>query len=282
MGVGWCLAREFLGYGDSVVICSSNSTNVSSALNALKTYKHPGSILDGIVVDVAEPNDVERLKSHIENVLGGVDHWINAAGKVTRNAPLYDVQPEDIILTARANLIGPLLCGRAAARIMMQKTELRSKIFHIWNFGFSTFGRVLSRSAATHKSTKTGLSALTAAMREEFSSYPAIAVHQCSPGLVLTNLLLDGAKDSIASKYIFNALALEPYEAAKKLCQLMRDSDGSDEAIELLTPSDALGKLFNELPNILLRRGGRYFDANGRRIESPNRSYDTNGVEKLY
>mmetsp|Transcript_29518 Transcript_29518/g.49416 ORF Transcript_29518/g.49416 Transcript_29518/m.49416 type:complete len:371 (+) Transcript_29518:45-1157(+) len=303
LGIGWCLAREFLLRGDSVLICSRTSARVEAALQALRPYVAADAVLNGIVADVAEPTDVENLAVQVQKSLGGVDHWVNAAGSVTQNAPLINVQPNDIITCTRANLIGPLLCSRIAMQIMLEQqtgkkftdgsnlsvtntySTLTDKSLHIWNFGFGNFGRSLSRSAATHKSTKAGLSALTEVLKAEVKPYPAIAVHQCSPGVVLTDLLLNSlptGENSIAAKNVFNALAIDPDSAARQLCEKMRSADGSDAAVELLTPVDALTKLVSEVPNIILKRGGQHFDAEGNRVKRSGVEYKANGAMKLY
>ena len=47
--------------------------------------------------------------------------------------------------------------------------------YHIFNLGFSGWGARFSRTAVTHKSSKTGLTALTAALREELNAAGAPA-----------------------------------------------------------------------------------------------------------
>ena len=114
----------------------------------------------------------------------------------------------EIIESLNANLLGPLLMSRAAIDLATEKPT--NKKMTIWQFGFSQFGANLSKSAATHKSTKTGLSQLTKSLNEEMQreNIDNVFVRQMSPGLALTTLLLKDA--SPISKKIFNALAEEP------------------------------------------------------------------------
>ena len=158
--------------------------------------------------------------------------------------------------------------------------------FVVWNFGFSSWGVNLSRSAATHKSTKAGLTQLTKSLNEEVKALnkegrACITFHQLSPGLSLTKLLLKDA--SSVSKKVFNALAEEPDDIAKFLADAMVAVPPSSTApVEYLTPSNAVSRMIRELPNIITNAGGRHFDANGERIKaSENADYDRDGVRRL-
>lgn len=67
--------------------------------------------------------------------------------------------------------------------------------YHIFNLGFSSWGAAFSRSAVTHKTTKRGLTQLSQSLTEELKAagLSSIGVHNLSPGMVLTDLLLKGA-----------------------------------------------------------------------------------------
>ncbi len=68
---------------------------------------------------------------------------------------------------AGANLTGSLLGSRAAVRLMRAQPAAPRPAYHIFNLGFSGWGARFSRTAATHKASKTGLTALTAALAQE-------------------------------------------------------------------------------------------------------------------
>ena len=189
--------------------------------------------------------------------------------------------------SAGANLTGSLLGSRAAVRLMRRQPRAPAPAYHIFNLGFSGWGARFSRTAATHKSSKTGLTALTAALAQELrdagafansrhvtlsiyalqcyfsfavqrggqtlsaqracacgagltsigvhnlspglvltgllldgAGLTSIGVHNLSPGLVLTGLLLDGA--SPAARRFFNTLTEEPDTVATALVPRMR------------------------------------------------------------
>jgi chlorophyll(ide) b reductase len=74
----------------------------------------------------------------------------------------------------------------------------------------------------THKATKTGLAQLTTSLRAELKAagVRCVGVHNLSPGMVLTDLLLHGS--SPLARRIFNALAEEPRTVAQALAPQVR------------------------------------------------------------
>ena len=291
-GICFYLADELLKNTSkcTVVVCSRSEKRVDEATKYLKEkYEREENAkkIYGVTCDVSEPNDVERLKEFCANVFECEKyetHWINGAGRVTRNKALHRVPAKEIIESLNANLLGPLLMSRAAIDLATEK--LTNKKMTIWQFGFSQFGANLSKSAATHKSTKTGLSQLTKSLNEEMQreNIDNVFVRQMSPGLALTTLLLKDA--SPISKKIFNALAEEPEVCAEYIAEKMlanaNDGDDNKSPIEYLTPLDAVARMVREVPNIILSRGGRHFDnETGQRVKQPNVNYDKDGVKFL-
>ena len=104
----------------------------------------------------------------------------------------------------------------------MQDIGAASPTYHIFNFGFSPWGAALSSAVCTHKATKTGLAQLNTSLRKELQTagVTGIGVHNLSPGMVLTDLLLKGA--SPVARRIFNALAEEPETVAAALAPKVR------------------------------------------------------------
>jgi NADP-dependent 3-hydroxy acid dehydrogenase YdfG len=46
--------------------------------------------------------------------------WINNAGQVTRKKPLHELRPEEITSAVNCNVLGSLLCCRAAIALIKQ------------------------------------------------------------------------------------------------------------------------------------------------------------------
>ena len=279
-GLGYHLARALVARSCAVVLASRDGARAETASRTL------GAACAFARCDVGETEDVEALGRRARETAERLDvddvYWINAAGAVTKNAPLCDVDAREISAVVRANLLGPLLGARTCERLARET----SKRVVVFNFGFSDWGANLSKSAATHKSTKTGLSALTKALNAEVRAMsPPIRCefHQLSPGLALTRLLLGNGNANPISKRVFNALAEEPSVIADALVdRMLALPEGSTTPVEYLTPLEAARRVFDELPRIVTGSGGRHFDANGDRVRtSSDVRYDDDGVELL-
>ncbi|CAI5533768.1 unnamed protein product [Closterium sp. Naga37s-1] len=226
------MAEVFLSMGDSVVICGRDDDRLAAAVDALrqsvKEDESPSARVWGIRCDVANAEDLASLAGfaiHSPSMLspstcsGQVTSkslladvaLSDIASAVTSKSLLADVAPSDIASAVSTNVLGSLLGCREAIRVMRQQADATQSSatprYHIFNLGFSRWGAAFTRSAATHKATKMALSQLTTSLNDELkqAGLTSIAVHNLSPGMVLTDLLL---KDStpIARRF-FNALA---------------------------------------------------------------------------
>ncbi len=194
-GLGYAMAEEFLVRGDRVVLCARDASRLNAAVAALHAkFSSPGSI-QGITCDVSNPEDVARLGAFAQQTLGDVHIWINNAGQVTSKQLLADVPPEEILSAVGSNVVGSLLGCREAICLMRQQAPSPAPAYHIFNLGFSSWGASFSKSAVTHKATKTALTQLTVSLAEELraAGVASVGVHNLSPGMVLTDLLLKDA-----------------------------------------------------------------------------------------
>ena len=296
-GVGYALAREFLMRGDRVCICGRSATRVDAAVAALRA-EFPGACVAGTRCDVTDPRDVDAFGDYAAATVGVIHHWLNNAGMVSSRQPLFDIDPSEVVRVCNTNLTGAILCCQKAVKLMRRQgasgtggsgegsgssstNRSSSQRYHVYNFGFSRWGASFSKSTCTHKATKRGLSQLTSALSEELTEagVECVGVHQLSPGMVLTDLLLEGA--SPVARRFFNVLAEEPEVVAADLCPKIRAVSGTNSSIEFLTLPDAVRRVATGVPQIV--GGGRFFDSNGNRIASDGAlGYKENGTRLLY
>jgi NAD(P)-dependent dehydrogenase (short-subunit alcohol dehydrogenase family) len=287
-GVGYAMAREFLARGDRVCICGRSQIRVDNAVKALRA-EFPGRCVAGAACDVTDPRDVDDFGDFAASTVGTIHHWLNNAGMVSARETLLDVEPSEVVRVCNTNLTGAVLCCQKAAKIMVRQrapktssssSKNASVPFHVYNFGFSTWGASFSKSTCTHKATKRGLSQLTTSLVEELASanVETVGVHQLSPGMVLTDLLLEGAEP--VAKRFFNVLAEEPETVAKDLVPKIRNTFTKTSAVEFLTLQDAVFRVVFGVPQIL--NGGKFFDGDGVRVAREGELYKPNGVRLLY
>lgn len=294
-GLGFAMAREFLQHGDSVVICGRQADRLAAATASLESQFPPRAgarRVSSCPCDVSLPGDVDRLAAFAAEQLGTVDIWVNNAGQVTGKRLLADVPSDEILQAVGSNVLGSLLGSRAAIRLMRERAPPGTRgsdssaaaagpPYHVFNLGFSSWGAAFSKTAVTHKSTKVALTQLTLSLAEELQAAglaSLIGVHNLSPGLVLTDLLLKDA--SPVARRFFNTLADEPEVVAAALVPKIRAVRCASTSVEYLTPASALTRVAVGLPQIL--NGGRFFDREGRRVQQPGDSYNDQGVKVLF
>jgi chlorophyll(ide) b reductase len=168
--------------------------------------------------------------------------------------------PRDVHRIVTTNLGGALLCTHAALRLMGRQPTGG----HIFNVDGAGAGGAPTPKYAAYGTTKAGIAQLHRSMQAEaivatraFGN--PVAVHTLSPGMVLTDLLLDGTTQ--ANKAAFNILCEHPETVASFLVPRARAVvvQGRRGAyIRYLTPIRILAKV---LTAPLLRH--RFFGPDG-------------------
>jgi len=92
-GIGLAMAKEFLRYGDKVVVSSRSAERVEATVAQLREEFPEGKIV-GLPCDVSVSDDVEALAGFAQQQLGTVEIWINNAGSTGfENKDLIDSDP---------------------------------------------------------------------------------------------------------------------------------------------------------------------------------------------
>ncbi len=262
-GLGLAMARMFLLAGDRVVICGRDRNRLEAALEELRSDA-PGGELHGMACDVSAPGEAQAFVAYAVSKLGIIDRWINNAGTAgSLKRPLWELAPDDIDETCRTNLCGTLLLCAEVVRVMLrQPFEGTEPSFHIFNMGFSAAGMRSSPTAASHRASKRAVALATGFLDAELkkAGVRAIGVHELSPGLVLTDLLLKDA--GIRELRLFNAVAETPETVAAALAPKIRAVSGSGG---LLRYQPVILMVARMLASKFGYRKGRFFDDEGRR-----------------
>lgn len=109
--------------------------------------------------------------------------------------------------------------------------------------------------------------------------YPGtIQVHNLSPGMVFTQLLLDDSTPELR-KFPFGVLAAQPEEVAADLVPKILATKSNGGSVEFLTTDRILTKFFERF---ILQKKSDYIDDDGNVIKMPGAQYDVNGVRQLY
>lgn len=119
-GVGYAYAGEFMDRGYDVVICDVK--DCTAAARAL-TQKHPNGKVFHTKCDVSDAKSVEKLAEFAKKNLGTVNYWINNAGVNGGRRDLRDVPISQVELVVKVNLLGTLLCTKAAMELMGEQVS---------------------------------------------------------------------------------------------------------------------------------------------------------------
>ncbi|XP_060178445.1 chlorophyll(ide) b reductase NOL, chloroplastic [Lycium barbarum] len=247
-GIGYALAKEFLKAGDNVIICSRSDERVVSALARLKVETGKQHVW-GTKCDVREGEDVKDLVAFARQKLKYIDIWINNAGSNAYSfKPLAEASDEDLIQVVTTNTLGLMICCREAINLMQNQPRGG----HVFNIdGAGSDGRPTPRFAA-YGATKRSVVHLTKSLQAELEMQDVknVIVHNLSPGMVTTDLLMSGANTKQA-KFFINVLAEPADVVAEYLVPNIRSipTNGSTKAtyIRFLTGLKAYSQIFSRI-----------------------------------
>ncbi|GAB2287522.1 hypothetical protein Dimus_021897 [Dionaea muscipula] len=207
-GIGYALAKEFLKAGDNVIVCSRSAERVESAIQGLRAEFGEHRVW-GTKCDVREGQDVKNLVAFAREKLKYIDIWINNAGSNAYSyKPLAEASDEDLIEVVTTNSLGLMICCREAIKMMLDQPRGG----HVFNIdGAGSDGSPTPRFAA-YGATKRSVVHLTKSLQAELQMQDVknVVVHNLSPGMVTTDLLMSGSTTKQA-KFFINVLA-EPAE----------------------------------------------------------------------
>uniref|UniRef100_A0A6N2LNY7 Chlorophyll(Ide) b reductase n=1 Tax=Salix viminalis TaxID=40686 RepID=A0A6N2LNY7_SALVM len=283
-GIGYALAKEFLKAGDNVIICSRSAERVQSTAQSLReefgeqrvwlSILHTSGYesvppLQGTKCDVREGKDVKDLVAFAQENLKYIDIWINNAGSNAYSyKPLAEASDEDLIEVVTTNTLGLMICCREVSVLFVLVWHFQAYFLHIiivkamkmmlnqprgghiFNIdGAGSDGRPTPRFAA-YGATKRSVVHLTKSLQAELRMQDVqnVVVHNLSPGMVTTDLLMSGATTNQA-KFFINVLA-EPAEVvAEYLVPNIRSipANGSTKPtyIRFLTGVKAYSQIFS-------------------------------------
>jgi chlorophyll(ide) b reductase len=166
-----------------------------------------------------------------------------------------DQSEEEIVSVVETNVVGVMLGCKEAIRVM--KTQPNGG--HVFNMdGAGADGGATPRFAA-YGATKRSLEQFSKSLRTElkFAGVDNVGIHNLSPGMVTTELLMAGA-DNKVSKFFINCLAEKPETVSESLVPRIRKIPGaqrtsilaalgSGEYIRFLTKSKAYGNILRRV-----------------------------------
>ena len=116
-GVGRATARAFAGRGAHVALLARDADRLEATRRELEALGGKGI---GIPVDVSDAAAIERAAETIEENLGEIDIWVNAA-MVTVLAPLDEIAPQEFARVTEVTYLGNVYATMAALKRMLPR-----------------------------------------------------------------------------------------------------------------------------------------------------------------
>ncbi|KIZ05848.1 chlorophyll(ide) b reductase [Monoraphidium neglectum] len=259
----------------------------------------------GVECDVSDPEQVRALGEASSRLLGGpVDAWVVNAGQSGSFKAFLEADDDALEQVVRTNLLGALLCAREAARRLSRQPD-GGHIFLMDGAGsdggatpyYAAYGATKAAlpqlaltlrrelGAAASQRHNAGARQQSRQLREggddgqqqqqeqqeeqqqqqEQQERHPVGVHVLSPGMMITDLLLENA--SHANKQVFNILCEHPETVAAFLVPRLRTAVARGQGgsyTRYLTPAAAAWRFLTAPARV-----GRFFDGEGRPVYAP-------------
>lgn len=186
-GLGRGMMEAFLARGCRVAFCARSDASVREAQGTLEGRY--GDRVLGVAADVSRYEDVERLWESASARFGVIDHWINNAGSSTAQRPFVELPPAELASVVGVNLIGTMNGARVALPRM--RAQGHGHLYTMEGFGSDGSTQL---GMSVYGATKHAIRYLTRSLAEETRGGP-VRVASLSPGIVVTDLLLDVYRD---------------------------------------------------------------------------------------
>jgi NAD(P)-dependent dehydrogenase (short-subunit alcohol dehydrogenase family) len=196
-GIGLAVALAYAREGADLVLVSRTDAELIAAANATREL---GATVHAVSADVARPVDVDRLARSALKAFGRLDVLVNNAGVGHREAPTWELTPEDWDQTVSVNLRGPYLTARAFVPHFLERRQ--GSIINV----SSVCGSTAYPHYGAYTASKFGLEGLTRVLAEE-TRRTGVRVNAVDPGLVATRMTdFQGAKpDRVTGVFVFLA-----------------------------------------------------------------------------
>lgn len=175
-GLGRGIALKLAEHGSKVI-----AADMTPADETVKLIQAAGGEAVPFTVNVAKPEEVQKLMDFTLQTYGTLDIMVNNAG-INRDAMLHKMTPENWDLVLAVNLTGTFYCTQGAIKIMREKN----------------YGRVINISSgswlgnigqANYAASKAGVVGLTKTAARE-NARKGITCNIICPGFIETDMTL--------------------------------------------------------------------------------------------
>ena len=178
-GIGYAIAAKLASAGATVAVTSRKPDDCA---RVQREFGDNGYKCLGIAVDISEIGKIDGLFADIVAKLGRIDILVNNAGIGGKEAPIFDITPEEWDKTHNIDLKGLYFCAKAVAK-QIKSQETGGRIINI----ASAAGILAPRYVSVYGAAKAAVIHLTKIMANEWARY-GINVNSIAPGYISTDM----------------------------------------------------------------------------------------------
>jgi NAD(P)-dependent dehydrogenase (short-subunit alcohol dehydrogenase family) len=238
-GIGFALADAFLAQGCRIIVNGRRHERVEQACVDL-AMRYGSENLKGFPATVSDPEEMEKLWNYSVEFLGEVDIWINNAGLAHETEPAWELPAETVKQVIDVNVLGLIYGSQVAMRGMIEQGF--GQIYNMEGFGSNGHIR---EGMSIYGTSKAAVHYFTQALIEEVQK-TGILIGTLSPGMVMTDLILDRFKDDPQgleeAKKIFNILADTADNVAPWMVEQILSNEKQGANIDYMPRSRMVGR----------------------------------------
>lgn len=182
-GIGAATARLAAAQGYAVAV--NYRSNAAAAQTLVSELQSSGTRAVAIGANAADENDIERMFDEASRALGPVTHFVHSAGITGRNSRLDEANAATIREVLDVNLLGAILCARAAARRMSTRHGGQGGAIVLLSSIASVVGA--ANEYVFYAAAKGGVDSLTVGLAREVAR-ESIRVNCVRPGTTVTDI----------------------------------------------------------------------------------------------
>jgi NAD(P)-dependent dehydrogenase (short-subunit alcohol dehydrogenase family) len=178
-GLGLAMATKFAAHGAKVTIAGRTLDRLVRGAREIAEAAREGGEVDVFPADVRQPDEVEKLVSHVVERFGRVDSLVNnAAGNFLVTSE--DLTPNGFDAVVGTVLHGSVFCTLAVGRHLLERKAPGSIVSVVTTYAWTGTGFALPSACA-----KAGVLAMTRSLAVEWG-HAGIRLNAIAPGPIPT------------------------------------------------------------------------------------------------